>query len=222
MDDHEAYDAGTYTDDRSARGVLVYVDRKSGKVIDQAYLNDGTDDYAARQMEAALDTEDESTVEPEPIPVATVPKVYERNVYGFYISDNYQHGLGEVFEVDDKTWQEAQAGFSRFEITPDLDRRERHYWLNVLYLCEEYARAEALNNGEWSYLGCQAIAEVDDCVEEEDVHHFTESSGVWGIESDCEDYRKEVEAEQVEELRELLAGLGVECAPDVEIIREDY
>lgn len=222
-DDSATFEAGSYTD-AQARAMQVYIDRREGKVFDLAYTNEGTDDHAAQVMEAALGEEDKPEAEPMAI-AGGFTKCRERGTYHYYVSDNYSNGLGEAWDVSDQTWADAAPLFARFEITPDLDVRERHYWMNLVYLCQEYARAEALNNGEWRYLGCQAIAETDGDVTEEgddESHVFAESAGLWNVESDCSDAdKREIMNEQIDELRHTLRECGIDCPPDVEVVIDE-
>lgn len=70
---------------------------------------------------------------------------------------------------------------------------------------QDYKRAEALNRGDWCYLGVFAVAEVvigETC-------QRIRSGGLWGIESDSDSsYFAELRAEQLAELKEQLLALG--------------
>lgn len=64
---------------------------------------------------------------------------------------------------------------------------------------------ESYNNDDWQYIGVKAQAEI---VIDEVCQKIT-SGGLWGIESDSEEsYLKEVESEEMAELRGILYELG--------------
>lgn len=72
---------------------------------------------------------------------------------------------------------------------------------------QDYARMEALNRGEWSYVGVIAASEVT--LPGSDVSQKIRSSGLWGIESDSgADYFAEVEEQELDALRGELAAAG--------------
>lgn len=80
---------------------------------------------------------------------------------------------------------------------------------DVSYLDQEgsEARRAAYRRGEFGHQGCYAVAELV----VEGVVQTIHSGGLYGIESDSDDaYRAEVEAEQLTELRAILAALGVQ------------
>lgn len=69
----------------------------------------------------------------------------------------------------------------------------------------DYARMEAMNRGEWCFIGIRAVA----IIYVNGVRQKLTSAGLWGIESDCGDaYTAEAAKEQTDELREILAALG--------------
>jgi hypothetical protein len=94
--------------------------------------------------------------------------------------------------------------------------------LDAFYVWQDYQRMEAHNNDEWYMRGCAAEAEVS--YETGWGHRRIErfmSSGLWGIESDSDpDYERQVEDEQLEELREHLAVFGVDVSEFGERIQE--
>jgi hypothetical protein len=72
---------------------------------------------------------------------------------------------------------------------------------------EDYDRTEALNRGEWCYLGIMATANI--VLPGSDVVQRIASGGLWGIESDSgDDYFAEVEAEELAGLRGELETVG--------------
>jgi hypothetical protein len=73
------------------------------------------------------------------------------------------------------------------------------------YVAQDYARMEALNNGQWEFIGIRACADVTIGNTRQSIY----SGGLWGIESDSEaSYLKEVESEELASLRETLYELG--------------
>lgn len=92
------------------------------------------------------------------------------------------------------------------------------------YGMQDYKRMESLNNGNWSYIGIYAKAEVSYDIGQGSRRIETlESSGLWGIESDSGDYLKEVEKEQLEDLKEHLKAFGVNVKnfDKIEVERKD-
>ena len=65
---------------------------------------------------------------------------------------------------------------------------------------------EALSRGDWYFMGIVAEARIT--LPGSDVIQRITSGGLWGIESDCGDYQREVEADQLAELRGELDTLG--------------
>ena len=78
------------------------------------------------------------------------------------------------------------------------------------YGMEDYRRMEALNDGEFNFLGIGAEAEVLNSTNEKEWLINTLASGcLYGIESDAgEKYHKEVEQEQLGELEKILKEYG--------------
>ena len=83
---------------------------------------------------------------------------------------------------------------------------------------QDYDRMESLNNGNWYYLGVQVEAEVSYDIGQgsKRLERFT-SGGLWGIESDCGDYIKEVEQEQLADLKEHLKQFGITIPNNIEV-----
>lgn len=94
----------------------------------------------------------------------------------------------------------AAAGlFARY------DRDAACRLLTRCYAEQDYDRMEAYNRGEWCCYGVRATAEVF----VNGVRQNLRSAGLWGLDSDSEEsYFAEVEEEQMEELRDILAALG--------------
>jgi hypothetical protein len=75
---------------------------------------------------------------------------------------------------------------------------------------EDFKRMEDLNNGQWEFIGIKAFAEVHTSQDGNDwLINSVSSGGLWGIESDSDkDYLKEVEQEQIAELKIVLKEFG--------------
>lgn len=73
------------------------------------------------------------------------------------------------------------------------------------YIAQDYARAEARNNGGWHYIGIRAEATI----KIGDTLQTISSGGLWGIESDSDDaYLNSVEFDEIANLRAQLTALG--------------
>ncbi len=96
----------------------------------------------------------------------------------------------------------------------DMSRGEFHYFIAALSATQtgnpesveqDYNRLEALNRGDWCFIGVSAIARVviGDTVQK------IRSGGLWGIESDSSaDHFEELKREQLSELAVQLEALG--------------
>ncbi len=74
------------------------------------------------------------------------------------------------------------------------------------YCQQDYERAEALNDGQWHYVGVIAKAVVRSA---SGVSQTLRSGGLWGIESDSgKEYFAEIRAEQLSDLRTELLAFG--------------
>ena len=91
----------------------------------------------------------------------------------------------------------------------------------------DYERMERLNNGDWNYLGIQAVAIVKYSIGQ---GHFRleemTSGGLWGIESDSGEYLDEVMGTELGELKEHLEVFNVDMGnwdaltKDLELVYE--
>lgn len=81
------------------------------------------------------------------------------------------------------------------------------------YCLQDWERMEALNRGDYCFLGIQAEAEIltaagfsskGQCWLRNKIH----SGVLWGIESDSNGYKEEVAQEQLAELKTVLLGIG--------------
>lgn len=94
----------------------------------------------------------------------------------------------------------------------------------IAYALQDKERLAAYNRGEWHMLGISAKATVliptETVPPSWKIQEIT-SGGLWGIESDSdEEYLKQVEDEQVAELRRYLQILNVTGADTCEVTRE--
>jgi hypothetical protein len=76
------------------------------------------------------------------------------------------------------------------------------------YKDQDEERRQAYENGDFSFVGVRAEAEV---VVEGVIQTIT-SGGLWGIESDSGEYVKDVALEEYDNLREILKAIGVSTA----------
>jgi hypothetical protein len=106
----------------------------------------------------------------------------------------------------------------------DAERGEYRYFNGVVenykgetpekireYVLRDYERMERLQRGDWCYIGIRAEAEVliPSSSEGASIVQEITSGGLWGIESDSDaSYLKEVEGEELSELRKQLYAVG--------------
>lgn len=96
---------------------------------------------------------------------------------------------------------------------PARIKNKERYWRKTMLRQsrQDFERAEAFNHGHWNMLGCRAVAEVSYPYGNGSrrLESF-ESGGLWGIESDSDKaWKAEIEAEQLNELKEHLAQFGI-------------
>lgn len=82
-------------------------------------------------------------------------------------------------------------------------RQQKINVLEILYCCQDVSRLETLGH-DWNYIGIIAKAEV----QLTDKVQTIRSGGLWGVESDCPDYHKEVEKNELEDLAGELEAMG--------------
>ncbi len=115
----------------------------------------------------------------------------------------------------------ALSQLRRILKTPAGEPRPGESEANVVkYTLQDYERMESLNNGNWSYIGIRAEAEIvlpyqvnKGCVRGHEVYAYLTqtlgSGGLWGIESDSErSYFEEVKGEELSQLKGSLRTLG--------------
>lgn len=150
---------------------------------------------------------------------------YSRHEYEFI--DGFQHGgsdssWGHVSDADVcKAWLRVRYKangnemgmrgnlFEKYHVrgwTTAQSRADKIRCLDIVYCCLECYRLERLFNGDWNYMGVIAKAEY---VSGNQVTQTIRSGGLWGIETDSGgDYIKQVEDEQLSELRKELESVG--------------
>lgn len=97
------------------------------------------------------------------------------------------------------------------------DRREHTFFIPAMTGAEtgnpdspkqDYERMEALNRGDWGYIGIIAKAQVWN--PQTQVTQVVRSGGLWGIESDSgKEYLASVELEELAGLKDELIALGI-------------
>ena len=74
------------------------------------------------------------------------------------------------------------------------------------YVQQDYERMKSFNAGDWHYIGIRAEAEIQ--LSENGTFQTITSGGLWGVESDSGDYIKEIEQEELKDLRRKLEAIG--------------
>lgn len=104
----------------------------------------------------------------------------------------------------------------KFGVKHDGDRHSYPYFIscnaeNKKQAQQDYERIMQFENGNVGALGIKATAEIRTSDNGKDwLCNHVSSSGLWGIESDSgEEYLREIEDEQVAELRSVLNQLGI-------------
>lgn len=78
------------------------------------------------------------------------------------------------------------------------------------YVYEDYNRMESLNRDDWYFIGIEAEAIVKYPIGQGNYRlEYFRSGGLWGIESDSKDYIKEVESDQLYNLKEHLKAFNI-------------
>jgi len=87
------------------------------------------------------------------------------------------------------------------------------------YGMQDWARMEALNSGEWCFIGIIAEAVVSYPIGGNGDRRLEtlSSGGLWGIESDAGDYLEEVAGQELDNLKEHLNQFGIDTAGFEEI-----
>jgi hypothetical protein len=122
---------------------------------------------------------------------------------------------------------------SEFAIEHEPDNHRTFNWFNPQEGAVEnkkqakrdYDRMMAYENGHWNMIGIKAVAEVQTSENGREwlINHIS-SGGLWGIESDSdEEYKKEIEQEQLAELTDALLAFGftAEEIKNAEIIKAE-
>jgi len=89
--------------------------------------------------------------------------------------------------------------------------------LYIRYGKQDLARMEGLEKGNWCFIGIRADAIVR--LTDSDLCQKITSGGIWGVESDCPEYHKDLEKEELTGLRDELkaAGFTDETIDSVEV-----
>lgn len=110
------------------------------------------------------------------------------------------------------------------EENPDLSHLTGHLG-GQEYAEQDDARLEEYNKGNWCMMGIRAECQYlipDNTVPPSAVIQTLTSGGLWGIESDSDDkYIKQVEREQLNELKEYCDKLGIKYSKKTPVQRQD-
>ncbi len=82
------------------------------------------------------------------------------------------------------------------------------------YGMQDFKRIEGYNNNDWFYICISAKATVSYSINNEDLRFETLSSGgIWGVETDGgEDFIKEIETEELNDLKDHLKQFGIDVS----------
>lgn len=101
------------------------------------------------------------------------------------------------------------------EARGDMGRNEYRYFIPGMTAEEtgnpespeqDYQRSEALNRGDWNYIGLWAEAEAQ--LTNNGPVQTIRSGGLWGVESDSGEYLAEIAKEELSQLRDELEAMG--------------
>lgn len=170
---------GEFSDDPNEYAI-VHVGEHSGTFVDQLPCECGHAYWQhARENDPRLETED-----------------FE--IGQCYVKDCDCEDIDPVLVDRGREFRYFNAPIENYEGEPETEIRK--------YAQRAYRRACDLNNQQWYFLGVRAVAQVQ--ITGDLVQSIT-SGGLWGIESDSgSDYLKEVEGEQLSELKAELHAIG--------------
>ncbi len=107
----------------------------------------------------------------------------------------------ELISIDREIIQDEDPDFSYLE----QDYKDCTESEAILYKAQAKKRLDALMNGQWTFIGIQAKAEI----RINGIFQTISSGGLWGIEDDSgEEYFQEIYEEQKEELKTMLLEMG--------------
>jgi hypothetical protein len=118
------------------------------------------------------------------------------NEYRYFIpAQNVPHDLKNWDHVSEDVKNNCIAKYGSLKKTDEY------------YAMEDYKRMERFNDGDWCYIGIFAAAEI---VGESGVTQTIRSGGLYGIESDSDEYINTVEQEELESLGYELRDLNLD------------
>ena len=111
------------------------------------------------------------------------------------------------------------------ETDPNLDFLQQDYtcdevtvWENEKYQRQDKQRLDDYYKGNWHMIGIEASTDLwVDFNGYSQIIGNIHSGGLWGNESDFDDAIKENDKEQLEELKDILNGLGIEVKENITI-----
>lgn len=119
---------------------------------------------------------------------------YSNNPESDYAIDR----VGEDGYHDPREFRYFNPNWQNYEGEPEADIRK--------FCQQDFERMEALNNGQWQFIGIRAEAEIQ---LSGDVVQTLSSGGLWGIESDSDGaYLEDIQNEQIAELGQQLEAAG--------------
>jgi hypothetical protein len=165
-----------------------------------------------------MTTATKQRIEKPRIESITIEHIYDDNPDSSYLgkySDQWQVGAIKRYNAGWNEYKYFIPAISYKEHWKDLHKmgysKGNCDYLARSYNYQDYRRMERLNNGDWCYIGIRAKAEVSYPIfgNSHRLEHFT-SGGLYGIESDSDNsYIKEIEQEQLDDLKEHLKTFNV-------------
>lgn len=143
--------------------------------------------------------------------VSKVDESPDTSFMGEYTEDydpfHFDRAKGKMLKTleRDKDYEVPPKGLTYRFFKPYAGGEEPGTPRYVIYGKHDLARMEGLCSGDWSFVGIKAVATVQ--LSGTVVQEIT-SGGLWGVESDCADYHKDVERDELFELRKELIEAG--------------
>jgi hypothetical protein len=129
-------------------------------------------------------------------------------------TDKYQTGAIKRYNAGNREYKYFIPGISYKEHWESLHKmgysKGNCDYLARLYNQQDYKRMEALNNGDFGFIGIEAIATVKYSIGQGNFRlEELSSGGLWGIETDDKAGIQETEKSQLAELKEHLKVFGI-------------
>lgn len=126
-----------------------------------------------------------------------------------------RHARGDMGRNEYRYWTHTQDfEANRRSLNRDHGMAKHAAWLEARrYIMEDYKRCEDYDKDDWHMTGIRARAEILVPQGRHWIIQRITSGGLWGIESDSdEDYKDQVGADELTDLREMLDALNVDLS----------